>query len=97
MRWRASSHPIQRSLHNEPPVRRPEGGHGEEGHLPRVAPSGIDETTANQLADAGIKIEITKRIGASTLVENYGLTSEIADGVIEIIGAVLEVMVESGS
>ena len=46
---------------------------------------GIDETTANQLADAGIKIGDLKRIDASTLVENYGLTSEIADGVIEII------------
>ena len=48
---------------------------------------GIDETTAMQLADAGIKIGDLKRIDKSQLVENYGLKPDIADGVIEIISA----------
>ena len=34
---------------------------------------GIDETTENQLADAGIKIGDLKRIDVPTLVENYGI------------------------
>ena len=33
---------------------------------------GIDETTAMQLADAGIKIGDLKKIDKSQLVENYG-------------------------
>jgi len=48
---------------------------------------GIDETTAMQLADAGIKIGDLKKIDKSQLVENYGLKPDIADGVIEIITA----------
>ena len=48
---------------------------------------GIDETTAMQLADAGIKIGDLKKIDKSQLVENYGLKPDIADGVLEIITA----------
>ena len=48
---------------------------------------GIDDTTANQLADAGLKIGDLKKIDKSMLVENYGLKEEIAQGVIEIITA----------
>ena len=48
---------------------------------------GIDETTAMQLADAGIKIGDLKKIDKAQLVENYGLKPDIADGVIEIITA----------
>ena len=47
---------------------------------------GIDDTTANQLADAGLKIGDLKKIDKTMLVENYGL-KEIAQGVIEIITA----------
>ena len=46
----------------------------------------IDETTAMQLADAGLKIG-TKKIDQTMLVENYGLKPDIADGVLEIIKA----------
>ena len=45
---------------------------------------GIDETTANHLADAGLKIGDLKKIDKTMLVENYGLKEEIAQGVIEI-------------
>ena len=45
---------------------------------------GIDETTAMQLADAGIKIGDLKKIDKSQLVENYGLKPDIAEGVLEI-------------
>lgn len=48
---------------------------------------GIDETTAMQLADAGIKIGDLKKIDKSQLVENYGLKPDIAEGVLEIITA----------
>jgi len=48
---------------------------------------GIDDTTANQLADAGLKIGDLKKIDKDMLVENYGLKKEIAQGVIEIITA----------
>ncbi|MDP6869510.1 MAG: hypothetical protein QGI21_01905 [Candidatus Poseidoniaceae archaeon] len=48
---------------------------------------GIDETTAMQLADAGIKIGDLKKIDKSQLTENYGLKPDIADGVLEIISA----------
>ena len=48
---------------------------------------GIDETTAMQLADSGIKIGDLKKIDKSQLVENYGLKPDIADGVLEIISA----------
>jgi len=48
---------------------------------------GIDDTTANQLADAGLKIGDLKKIDKDMLVENYGLKEEIAQGVIEIITA----------
>ena len=48
---------------------------------------GIDDTTANQLADAGLKIGDLKKIDKTMLVENYGLKEEIAQGVIEIITA----------
>ena len=48
---------------------------------------GIDETTAMQLADAGIKIGDLKKIDKAQLVENYGLKPDIAEGVLEIISA----------
>jgi len=48
---------------------------------------GIDETTAMQLADAGLKIGDLKKIDKAMLVENYGLKPDIADGVLEIIQA----------
>ena len=48
---------------------------------------GIDETTAMQLADAGIKIGDLKKIDKTQLVENYGLKPDIADGVLDIITA----------
>ncbi|MCH1540227.1 MAG: hypothetical protein L7S56_02155 [Candidatus Poseidonia sp.] len=48
---------------------------------------GIDDTTANQLADAGLKIGDLKKIDKDMLVENYGLKEDIANGVIEIITA----------
>ena len=48
---------------------------------------GIDETTAMQLADAGIKIGDLKKIDKAQLVENYGLKPDIAEGVLEIITA----------
>ena len=48
---------------------------------------GIDDTTANQLADAGLKIGDLKKIDKDMLVENYGLKEEIARGVIDIITA----------
>jgi hypothetical protein len=48
---------------------------------------GIDETTAMQLADAGIKIGDLKKIDKAQLVENYGLKKDIADGVLDIITA----------
>ena len=48
---------------------------------------GIDETTAMQLADAGIKIGDLKKIDKAQLVENYGLKEDIADGVLDIITA----------
>ena len=48
---------------------------------------GIDETTAMQLADAGLKIGDLKKIDKSMLIENYGLKPDIADGVLEIIKA----------
>ena len=47
----------------------------------------IDETTAMQLADAGIKIGDLKKIDKTQLVENYGLKPDIAEGVLEIISA----------
>jgi hypothetical protein len=48
---------------------------------------GIDDTTANQLADAGLKIGDLKKIDQTILVDNYGLKPDIAQGVIEIIKA----------
>lgn len=48
---------------------------------------GIDDTTAQQLADAGLKISDLKRIDQSMLVENYGLKEDIAKGVVEIVKA----------
>jgi hypothetical protein len=48
---------------------------------------GIDETTAMQLADAGIKIGDLKKIDKTQLIENYGLKPDIAEGVLEIISA----------
>ncbi|HII63572.1 MAG TPA: hypothetical protein HA279_08110, partial [Candidatus Poseidoniaceae archaeon] len=42
---------------------------------------GIDETTAMQLADAGLKIGDLKKIDKTKLVENYGLKPDIAEGV----------------
>ncbi|MDP6639963.1 MAG: hypothetical protein QF817_02715 [Candidatus Poseidoniaceae archaeon] len=48
---------------------------------------GIDETTANHLADAGLKIGDLKKIDKSQLVENYGLSATIADGVLSIISS----------
>ena len=44
---------------------------------------GIDETTAMQLADAGLKIGDLKKIDQTMLVENYGLKPDIADGVLK--------------
>lgn len=49
---------------------------------------GIDDTTAQQLADAGLKIGDLKKIDRDMLVENYGLKQDIADGVISIINSV---------
>ena len=48
---------------------------------------GIDETTAQQLADSGLKIGDLKKIDKDMLIENYGLKGDIADGVISIITA----------
>ena len=48
---------------------------------------GIDETTAMQLADAGLKIGDLKKIDKTKLIENYGLKPDIAEGVVEIISA----------
>ena len=48
---------------------------------------GIDDTTAQQLADAGLKIGDLKKIDKGMLIENYGLKPDIADGVISIIAA----------
>tara|TARA_B100000900_G_scaffold286130_2_gene245261 strand:+ start:7612 stop:8703 length:1092 start_codon:yes stop_codon:yes gene_type:complete len=48
---------------------------------------GIDDTTAQQLADAGLKIGDLKKIDKDMLVENYALKPDIADGVISIISA----------
>ena len=58
---------------------------------------GIDETTAMQLADAGIKIGDLKKIDKTQLVENYGLKPDIAEGVLEIISADLSLMERRGS
>ena len=43
---------------------------------------GIDDTTAQQLADSGLKIGDLKKIDKDMLIENYGLKADIADGVI---------------
>ena len=48
---------------------------------------GIDDTTANQLADAGLKIGDLKKLDKEMLIDNYGIKEEIAQGVIEIITA----------
>jgi len=48
---------------------------------------GIDDTTAQQLADSGLKIGDLKKIDKDMLVENYALKPDIADGVISIIAA----------
>ena len=48
---------------------------------------GIDETTANLLADAGLKIGELKKIDKEKLVKNYGLKDTIAEGVLDIINA----------
>ena len=48
---------------------------------------GIDDTTAQQLADAGLKIGDLKKIDRNMLIENYGLKADIADGVISIINS----------
>ncbi len=48
---------------------------------------GIDNTTAQTLADSGLKIGDLKKIDKDMLVENYGLKPDIAQGVIEIITA----------
>ena len=48
---------------------------------------GIDETTANLLADAGLKIGELKKIDKDKLVKNYGLKDTIAEGVLDIINA----------
>ena len=58
---------------------------------------GIDETTAMQLADAGIKIGDLKKIDKLKLVENYGLKPDIAEGVLEIITAGLSLTERRGS
>ncbi len=48
---------------------------------------GIDDTTAQQLADAGLKIGDLKKIDRNMLIENYGLKADIADGVISIVNS----------
>ena len=48
---------------------------------------GIDDTTAQLLADAGLKIGDLKKIDSEKLIENYGLKPDIAEGVISIITA----------
>ena len=57
---------------------------------------GIDETTAQQLADSGLKIGDLKKIDKDMLIENYGLKADIADGVISIITAGLKATVKNG-
>jgi hypothetical protein len=46
---------------------------------------GIDETTAQVLADAGIKIGDLKNLESETLVNNYGLKKEVAKSVLDAV------------
>jgi hypothetical protein len=46
---------------------------------------GIDDTTAMQLADSGLKIGDLKKISKEKLISNYGLKEEIARSVLEVI------------
>ena len=39
---------------------------------------GIDETTAQILADGGIKIGDLKKLDSETLINNYGIKKEVA-------------------
>ena len=46
---------------------------------------GIDETTAQILADGGIKIGDLKKLDPETLVNNYGLKKEVAKSVLDAV------------
>ena len=46
---------------------------------------GVDETTAMTLADSGLKIGEIKKLDKEQLVQNYGLKSEIARSVLEVL------------
>jgi len=46
---------------------------------------GIDETTAQVLADGGIKIGDLKKFDVDTLVNNYGLKKEVAKSVLDAV------------
>ena len=48
---------------------------------------GIDETTAQVLADGGIKIGDLKTLDAETLVNNYGIKKEVAKSVLDAVRA----------
>ena len=46
---------------------------------------GIDETTAQILADGGIKIGDLKKLDAETLINNYGIKKEVANSVLDAV------------
>ena len=46
---------------------------------------GIDETTAQILSDSGVKIGDLKKLDPDTLVNNYGLKSEVATSVLDAV------------
>ena len=46
---------------------------------------GIDETTAQILADGGIKIGDLKKLDSDTLINNYGIKKEVAKSVLDAV------------
>ena len=46
---------------------------------------GIDETTAQVLADGGIKIGDLKKLDSETLINNYGIKKEVAKSVLDAV------------
>ena len=46
---------------------------------------GIDETTAQVLADGGIKIGDLKKLDSETLINNYGIKKEVANSVLDAV------------
>ena len=46
---------------------------------------GIDETTAQILADGGIKIGDLKKLDSETLINNYGIKKEVAKSVLDAV------------